>query len=76
MAQQIRSLQPGTKVVVTLHGSKQFGNQPCEINAVFIELSEDGNRAEFDSFELYRLEGRWAHGMSAERATLKKVLEG
>lgn len=75
MAQQIRTLKPGTKVVVKLHGSKQFGNQPQELTAVFIELSDDGERAEFDELELYRYEGRWAYGTSAERATLKKVLE-
>lgn len=76
MAQQVRTLEPGTKVVVKLHGSKQFGNQPQELTAVFIELSKDGQRAEFDELELYRLDGRWAYGMSAERATLKEVLEG
>lgn len=73
----IRTLTRGEEVRLRFHGSKQFGNDPYELDATFAELREDGNRAIFhidgdpsDEFEAYKYSNRWAYGSSAERLTV------
>lgn len=76
-AKTIRTLKSGEEVRLRFHGSKQFGNEPYELDATFVELREDGNRAVFhldgdtsDEFEAYKYSNRWAYGSSAERLTV------
>ena len=73
----IRNLVPGEKVSLHFHGSKQFGNDPYDMNATFVEFNEDKTRAVFamdgdesSTFEAYKFSNRWAYGSSAERLTI------
>lgn len=70
----IRRLIPGEKVTLRFHGSKQFGNDPYELDMTFVGLKDNGERAVFDDdgteFEAYKHANRWAYGSSAERLTV------
>lgn len=77
MAKRISSLKPGEAVRLRFHGSKQFGNEPYELDLIFerIEGVGDDARAHFTDpsgpdFEAYRDRGRWAYGMSSERLSI------
>jgi hypothetical protein len=82
MAKYITALNPGDKVRVKYHGSKRLGNEPSEENMVFVDIKGTGDdrRAIFQyadfpaggsqNVELYRYNGHWAYGMSAEKASL------
>jgi hypothetical protein len=72
----ISTLSPGEHVTLRFHGSKQFGNEPYEMSAVFTAFNADKNRATFsldhgeDDFEAYKYVNRWAYGTSAEKITV------
>lgn len=72
MAKRIDSLTAGQQVTMKFHGSKRLGNESYELDLIFKGITGAGEdrRAKFDEVELYRYEGRWAYGTSAERATL------
>lgn len=77
MAKRISSLKEGENVRVLLHDSKQFGDEPYELDLIFkrIEGSGEDARALFEDpsspdFEAYRDRGRCAYGMSSERFSL------
>lgn len=73
-AKTIRNLKPGESVRLRFHGSKQFGNDPYELDMTFVEFRDNGERAVFDDdgteFEAYKYANRWAYGSSAERLTV------
>jgi hypothetical protein len=73
-AKTIRNLKSGEKVRLRFHGSKQFGNDPYELDMTFVELRDNGERAVFSDdgteFEAYKYANRWAYGSSAERLTV------
>lgn len=73
-AKTIRNLKPGEEVRLRFHGSKQFGNEPYELDMTFVELRDNGERAVFSDdgmeFEAYKYANRWAYGSSAERLTI------
>lgn len=76
MANRISSLKPGDNVRLKFHGSKQFGNDPYEMDVKFVEFKEDKTRAVFhmddagSEFEAYKFSNRWAYGSSAERLSI------
>jgi hypothetical protein len=77
MTKRISTLNPGENVLLKFHGSKQFGNDPYEMDATFVEFNEDKTRAVFrmdesksSEFEAYKLSNRWAYGSSAEKLTI------
>lgn len=77
MTKRISTLKPGDNVRLKFHGSKQFGNDPYEMDATFVEFKEDKTRAVFlmdgsagSEFEAYKFSNRWAYGSSAERLTI------
>jgi hypothetical protein len=41
MTKRISSLKPGDNVLLKFHGSKQFGNDPYEMDVKFVEFNED-----------------------------------
>lgn len=73
-AKTIRNLKSGDSVRLRFHGSKQFGNDPYELDMTFVEFRDNGERAVFDDdgteFEAYKYSNRWAYGSSAERLTI------
>jgi len=75
MAVRIDKLAAGQDVVLKMHGSKQFGNDPYEMDTKFVRIQGEGDerRAEFEDVTLYRDRGRWAYGTSAEKATVLSV---
>ena len=81
MAKRIDILKPRELVRVKFHGSKRFGNEPYELDLVFLEVKGQGEdrRAVFaydidstdqDQFEAYRSENRWCYGTSSERLSI------
>lgn len=72
----ISTLKPGESVRLKFHGSKQFGNEPYEMSAVFVAFNVDKNRATFNldagenDFEAYKTVNRWAYGTSAEKLSI------
>lgn len=77
MTKRISTLNPGENVRLKFHGSKQFGNDPYEMDVKFVEFKEDKSRAVFrmdesdgSEFEAYKFSNRWAYGSSAERLTI------
>lgn len=72
----ISTLKPGEHVNLRFHGSKQFGNEPYEMEAVFVAFNADKSRATFnlnrgeDDFEAYKTINRWAYGTSAEKLSI------
>jgi hypothetical protein len=77
MIKRISSLKPGDNVLLKFHGSKQFGNDPYEMDVKFVEFNEDKTRAVFrmddsagSEFEAYKFSNRWTYGSSAERLTI------
>lgn len=73
-ARSISTLKSGEKVRVKFHGSKQIGNEPYELDLVFVEFNEDKTRAVFDDVELYKFEGRWRYGSGAHPASILETL--
>lgn len=78
-SRSISSLKPGETVRLKFHGSKQFGNDPYELDAEFIAFNADKTRATFnlepdaeskDEFEAYKYVNRWAYGTSAEKLSI------
>lgn len=81
-ARSISHLKPGDNVELLFHGSRQFGNDPYQLDASFVGFSEDGNRAVFhldgdtdSGFEAYKSGGRWCYGTSAERLSIVRETE-
>ena len=78
MAVTITNMKPGQKHRLRFHGSKQFGNDPYELEMFKVSMTEDNQRAMLSEtpdgadFEVYRHpSGRgWAYGTSAERVTV------
>lgn len=80
MAQRISSLKGGENVTLKFHGSKQFGNDPYELDVIFVgffadHTQSDDKRARFDygdgtTFDAYRYANRWSYGTSAERLSI------
>lgn len=77
MTKRISTLNPGDNVLLKFHGSKQFGNDPYEMDAKFMGFNDDKTRAVFrmdesagSEFEAYKFSNRWAYGSSAERLTI------
>lgn len=79
MAARIGNLNRGDQVNLKLHGSKQLGNAPYTLKAEFngYSGSQEDLRALFsidssNDLEVYRYNGRWSYGASAERVTVLK----
>jgi hypothetical protein len=77
MAKRISSLKGGESVTLKFHGSKQFGNDPYELDVTFVGFfnESDEKRARFDygdgtTFDAYRYANRWSYGTSAERLSI------
>jgi hypothetical protein len=77
MAARIGNLHEGDQINLKFHGSKQLGNAPYTLKAVFNGYS--GSREDLhalfnvdsgNDLEVYRYGGRWAYGTSAERVTV------
>jgi hypothetical protein len=73
-ARSISTLKPGEKVRLKFHGSKQIGNDPYELEASFVEFTEDGNRAVFDEVEAYKFNSRWCYGSGAHKLSILETL--
>lgn len=80
MAKPIRSLNPGDKVTLRFHGSKQHGNEPYEMGVECLKFNEDKTIATFrmedtarTEFEAYKLHnggwGRFCYGAEPEKIT-------
>ena len=72
----ISALKNPTLITLKFHGSKRLGNEPYELDALFLEGVGTGEEArarfQFDGdpdtiFEAYKYNGHWAYGTSAER---------
>ena len=79
MAKRIDSLVAGETVVLKFHGSKQLGNDSYQEEVTFVEVTGEGEerQARFSTsgngenvFDVYRYNGSWAYGMSAEKLTV------
>jgi hypothetical protein len=72
MAKRIDSLVPGQKAQLKLVGSKSLGNSESVVDVEFVRIDGQGETREavFTDFSIYRFQGRWAYGTSAERAQL------
>lgn len=80
MAKPIRSLNPGDKVTLKFHGSKQHGNKPYEMGVEVLTFNEDKTIATFrmedtarTEFEAYKMHnggwGRFCYGAEPEKIT-------
>lgn len=78
MAPRITSLKHGDKVRLHCGGSKQFGNDPYELETIFLGITgyvkdedgEDTRRAVFEDMQAYRFRGRWVYGSGAMPLTV------
>jgi hypothetical protein len=82
MAKSIRSLNPGDKVSLRFHGSKQHGNDPYEMVVECLNFNENKTIAIFrmedtaaTEFEAYQLHngggwGRFSYGAEPEKLTI------
>ena len=81
MTKRISTLNPGDNVLLKFHGSKQFGNDPYEMNVECLEFNEaktlatfrmeDTARTEFEAHKQHN--GGWArfaYGASSEKLTV------
>lgn len=81
MAKPIRSLNPGDKVQLRFHGSKQHGNEAYEMGVECLEINEaktvatfrmaDTARTEFEAFKRHNGSwGRFTYGAELEKLTV------
>lgn len=76
MGKRLDSIAVGESVTATFHGSKNLGNEPYTLEVVVAGRSGTGDdrRVTLDddgaSFEVYRFNGHWAYGTSAERLSI------
>lgn len=79
----IDRLTPGSEVTIEFQGSKSLGNEPYTLDLEFVGIIDNANgwdnrRATFRdgnyTFDLYRYNGRWAYGSSAEPARLLDII--
>lgn len=76
MGKRLDSIAPGESVTVKFHGSKILGNDSYTLDLVLSQRTGSGEdrRVTFadgnDTFEVYRYDGHWAYGTSAERLSI------
>lgn len=77
----ISKLKPGQSVTLKMHGSKALGNEPYELDVVFVGFKNVGQapeklRAVFDDggfkWEAYKISAKstWRYGASSEQVTV------
>lgn len=78
MGKRLDSIAVGEAVTVTFQGSKILGNDSYTLDLVVAgrEGTGDDRRVTLDEadggaeFDVYRFQGRWAYGTSAERLSV------
>lgn len=68
----LNTLVPGQEVNLLCHGSKTYGNDPYELDTVFLRYEGEGaaRHAVFTDLTIYKYVNRWCYGISAERISL------
>lgn len=80
MTVTMRSLKAGDVVRARFHGSKQFGNEPheLELEVVSVDLEPGAEHVTFKNgmeFDVQKLGGRWVYGTSSERFSIVEKLK-
>ena len=70
MARSFFHVEVGDEVDILFRGSKSLGNEPYTLENLTVQEATRERVRFSDGVEIYRFEGKWCYGTSAETASL------